>query len=196
MLKKTFEKPKTGIFYLVPDNRNNLGKYSIYYQLDEETENPDFNLHLELWENKITKLLEIRFKNATINFDDYGGLPRGRVVERGNEWIIAWGNNFSKETYEKDILYEFNLRDANGQGKVKWEIDSHEVFDKISKDNIESSLGIKLTPEGFETIPTKTKKIVKTTPKKKTPIKKLKSEKLINEILKESSVDYRENKKI
>lgn len=143
--KKAFERPKTGVFYLVPDLKS--GKYTIY---SEFSENGEEALHLMLWDS-IVDLLRRRFRDKSVaNLEDYyRGLPRGRIIDNGDSWIVAWGKDFP-DTYKSDIVSEFNLGDAQSIGKVSWEFQNHETMQANDKRNVEKSLGITISPEGFK----------------------------------------------
>jgi hypothetical protein len=147
MEKKTYEQPKAGIFYLIPDSKKE-GSYTFYSQVQEK---PGHDVsHLFLFD-KVKQILEMRFK---VSLDDpYTGIPRGRIIEppdlRGN-WIVAHGGDFPLEKYKEDILKDFNLRDALEQDKVKFEIDPHEKMDRSEKEEIQNILGIKYTNEGWK----------------------------------------------
>jgi hypothetical protein len=146
MEKKAFERPKLGVFYLVPDPKTN--KYTIYSEYDEDENEA---VHLNLWDS-IVSLLKRRYrdKNVDIFEDNYRGLPRGRVMETGeNQWIIAWGEDFPNE-YKSDIISDFHLGDAQSINKVRWEFQNHETMQANDKKAVEKVLGITISPEGFK----------------------------------------------
>jgi hypothetical protein len=160
--KKAFERPIIGVFYLVPDPKS--GKYTIYSEYDE---NGNEAVHLMLWDS-IVNLLRRRFRDKPVDIieDNYRGLPRGRVMEQGeNSWIIAWGEDFPEE-YKSDVISDFRLNDAKSIGKVKWEFQNHETMQANDKKVVEKTLGITMTPSGFK------------------QVKKSNSEKIIKEFLK------------
>jgi len=144
--KKAFEKPKTGVFYLVPDPKTK--KYTIYSEYDEDGNEA---VHLMLWDS-IVNILRRRFRNKFIDIieDNYRGLPRGRIMESGvNKWIIAWGEDFPDE-YKQDVIKDFNLIDAQAINKVNWEFQNHETMQANDKKTVENTLGITITPQGFK----------------------------------------------
>lgn len=144
--KKAFERPKIGVFYLVPDPKT--GKYTIYSEYDDEGQEA---VHLMLWDS-IVSLLKRRFRDKAVDIveDHYRGLPRGRIMENGNnEWLIAWGKDFPDE-YKSDVISDFRLGDAQGIGKVKWEYQAHETMQANDKKTVEKILGITMTPQGFK----------------------------------------------
>jgi len=143
--KKAFEQPKNGVFYLVPDPKSK--KYTIYSEYDDgESE----AVHLVLWDS-IVSLLRRRFRDKNVDLieDNYRGLPRGRIMQNSNEWIVAWGEDFPEE-YKQDVLLEFKLDDAQAIGKVKWEFQDHETMQANDKRIVEKTLGITMTPKGFK----------------------------------------------
>lgn len=136
MNKKAFETPRTGVFYLVPDPKTN--KYTIYSEYEE---NGTEALHIILWDS-IVSLLRRRFRDKSVDLleDNYRGLPRGRVMEKGN-WVVAWGQDFPDE-YKSDVILDFNLGDAQSIGKVEWEFQNHETMQAHDKKVVEKILGI------------------------------------------------------
>ncbi|MDD5650893.1 MAG: hypothetical protein PHF86_10840, partial [Candidatus Nanoarchaeia archaeon] len=112
--KKAFEKPKTGVFYLVPDPKT--GNYTIYSEHDDEGNEA---VHLMLWDT-IVNLLRRRYRDKAVELieDNYRGLPRGRIMESGeNQWVVAWGEDFPDQ-YKLDVISDFKLGDAKAIGKV------------------------------------------------------------------------------
>jgi len=143
MEKKAYEPPKEGIFYLVPDPKTK--KYTLYVEIDEES-NP---LHFNLWD-RMMGLLASRFKVHKEALENaYTGIPRGRITQTSNGWVVAHGGDFSLPMYKSEIESEFSLGDATRIGKVKWIVDSHEKMGKNDRDTVQFVLGITLTPEGF-----------------------------------------------
>ena len=148
MEKKAFERPETGVFYLVPDPK--IGKYSIRSHYDSD--NDGQSAHLMLWDT-IIKILSLKFKGKFVDGleQDYTGIPRGRIVESGtNMWTVQHGNDFPLKEYKSDIVSEFKLYDAEAIGKVSWEFNSHETMAPREKKNVERTLGITITPAGFK----------------------------------------------
>lgn len=144
-IKKSFERPQTGVYYLIPDPKSN--KYTILSAFDEPGKG---SLHLFLWK-EAHAILSRRFKNADDLEDAYTSIPRGRIIERNNEWVVAHGDDVPLATYRGDILSEFSLNDANAIGKVHWEVDAHEKMNAREKKMAEKTLGITYTAEGFST---------------------------------------------
>ena len=145
IIKKSFERPETGPFYLIPDPRSE--KYTLLSGFD----NPgNEEVHLFLWD-KVINILRIRFKKSSVDLikDHYRGLPRGRVIDSGNSWIVAHGSDFPLEQYKNEIISEFKLRDAIEISKVKWEYDSHETMDVSEKKEVEKILKISISKTGF-----------------------------------------------
>jgi hypothetical protein len=158
--KKAFEKPKLGVFYLVPEPKS--GKYTIFSELEEDGADA---VHLMLWDS-VVELLRRRFRDKSVDIisDNYRGLPRGRIMEAGeNQWKVAWGNDFPDE-YKSDVISEFRLGDAQSLGKLLWEFQEHETMQAGDKKVVEKTLGITMSPQGFE--------------------QKLNSEKIIKEVVK------------
>lgn len=149
--KKAFERPETGVYYLVPDPKT--GKYSILSQYDRHDAD---SMHLFLWD-QVVKMLRMRFKKSLVESisDSYRGLPRGRIVYKNDEWIVAHGEDFPMSEYKHDIISEFNLGDADHIGKLSWQKDSHETMSANEKSDVEKILGVTITPKGFQTKKTK-----------------------------------------
>lgn len=146
MNKKAFERPKTGVFYMVPDPKT--GKYTIYSEFDEEGVEA---VHLMLWDS-IVNLLRRRFRDKPVDIveDHYRGLPRGRIMENGtNQWVVAWGEDFP-DSYKSDVISDFRLRDAQEIDKVTWEFQDHETMQANDKKTVEKTLDITMTPQGFQ----------------------------------------------
>jgi hypothetical protein len=144
--KKAFEKPKTGVFYLVPDPKT--GNYTIYSEHDDEGNEA---VHLMLWDT-IVNLLRRRYRDKAVELieDNYRGLPRGRIMESGeNQWVVAWGEDFPDQ-YKLDVISDFKLGDAKAIGKVRWEFQDHETMQANDKKVVEKTLGITMTPQGFK----------------------------------------------
>jgi hypothetical protein len=145
--KKAYEQPKAGIFYLIPDPKKE-GSYTFHSQIQEDP-GQDVS-HLFLFD-KLKPILEKRFK--VVLDDAYTGIPRGRILEPSSiqgDWIVAHGGNFPLNEFKEDIIQDFTLRDASELGKVKFEIDSHEKMGALDKREIEITLGIEYTPEGWK----------------------------------------------
>ena len=148
--KKAYEKPKSGVFYMVPDPKRE-SSYTLYSEIQEESGKDA--LHLFLFD-KVRKLLELRFKLDLQEIqDDYMGIPRGRIIEpsspQGN-WLVTHGGDFSLNKYREEIISEFSLRDAVDLGKVKYEVDPHEKMAPKDQKKIEYALGIEFTPTGWK----------------------------------------------
>lgn len=144
--RKSYERPKPGIFYLIPDNKR-PGKYTIYSELEEPGKD---TVHLYLWD-QVVKILSRRFKKD-VPSDAYTGMPRGRIIEpfeKTESWIVAHGNDFPLEEYKNDILSEFSLKDAYSINKVKFMVDNHEKMSDRDRKIVESDLGIKYTKTGW-----------------------------------------------
>jgi hypothetical protein len=144
-IKKAFERPETGPFYLIPDPKS--GKYTLLSSFDKPGKE---EVHLFLWD-EVINILRMRFKKSPVDSlsNDYQGLPRGRIVESGNSWIVAHGSDFPLEEYKNEIISEFSLRDAVKINKVKWEHDPHETMDGTEKKSVEKTLGIIISNNGF-----------------------------------------------
>jgi hypothetical protein len=146
--KKAFEQPNLGVFYLVPDPKTE--KYTIYSEISDSA------LHLLLWDN-VELLLRRRFKREV--GDVYRGIPRGRVQEKTSKrWVVGHGNDFNLDYYKDDIISEFNLRDAEDAGLVDWEYTAHETMIEKEKKQVEETLDIVLTKDGFKKTKLKRKK--------------------------------------
>lgn len=148
--KKAYERPKAGVFYMVPDPKK-VGTYTLYSELQEE--GGEDVAHLFLFD-KVRRVLESRFKvNLDDTFDAYTGIPRGRIIEpsdlHGN-WLVTHGGDFPLDKYRNDIISEFSLRDAVELRKVKYEIDPHEKMGPKDRKEIESALKIEITPTGWK----------------------------------------------
>lgn len=141
--KKAYEPPESGVFYMIPNPKT--GKYTIYSQQGDEA------LHLVLWNSICTKLQMSWKINEDLFEPYYTGLPRGRIAldTRTNDWIVGIGNDFPVKEYRDDIIKEFNMRDTDNIGKVKFELQDHEKMSPSHKKHVEELLGIKMSPTGF-----------------------------------------------
>jgi hypothetical protein len=147
--RKAYQEPVGGVYYFVPNPKT--GRYDIVSE--QETPGEEV-LHLFLW-NRVVQLLGMRFKKKGVEglSDSYRGLPRGRVLNPGDRkgtWIVAHGADVSLDRYKSQIISDFQLGDAEGLGKVRFERDTHETMDPRDKALTEKTLGIKLEPEGMK----------------------------------------------
>jgi hypothetical protein len=146
--RKAYEKPKPGIFYMVPEPKKE-GSYEVHSELQEDSKDV---LHIFLFD-KIKRILEKKFKRNMIHaYDSYMGLPRGRVIEPPDsqgEWIVAYGGDFPLNKYREDIISDFSLRDAQELGKVKFEVDPHEKMAPKDRKEVEKALGIRFMANGW-----------------------------------------------
>ena len=60
------------------------------------------------------------------------------------------GNDVTMEQYKQDILSEFGMGDADSIGHVVFEHDLHETMLPRDKAQIEKTLKITMTPQGFK----------------------------------------------
>jgi len=144
--KKAFEKPDTGIFYLIPDPK------TLRYTLWADVDYPGHEVsHMMSWD-KVVELLRRRFRGKYVDIisNNYRGLPRGRVTETSGGWIVGHGNDFQLGEFKHEILSEFKLYDAEAIGKVSWEYQDHETMQALDKKEVESILGITLSKTGFK----------------------------------------------
>ena len=149
--KKSYEHPKSGVFYMVPDPKK-PGTYTITSETQEE--GGEDVAHLFLFDH-VKKQLQSRFKAPVEDLDAYTGVPRGRIIEPrdiNGDWIIAHGDDFPLDTYRNDIISEFSLRDAFDLGKVRFEVDQHEKMSPKERKEVESALGIEYTSTGWKKI--------------------------------------------
>ena len=151
MKKISYEQPKSGVFYIVPDPKK-VGSYTIYTEVQEH--DGEDVLHLFLFD-RVRKLLETRFKVKLGLLDAYTGIPRGRIIDPGDRhgtWLVTHGGDFPLDKYRDAILSEFSLHDALQLGKVRFEVTTHEKMGYKDQKNIEGLLGIKITPEGWKNV--------------------------------------------
>jgi len=161
MQKKSYQQPKAGIFYMIPDLKS--GRYDVYSQTEEEGEEDP--THLFLWDN-VSKKLQMRSKKDDSEFlPYYTGLPRGRVMapyDKTGLWVIGIGGDFPLNEYKSEILSDFSLHDAESLGKVKFEVQTHEKMNPAHKKAVESLLGIESSASGFKKILKKKKSFSET----------------------------------
>jgi hypothetical protein len=147
-IKKAYEHPKSGIFYMIPDPRK-LGSYTVYSELQEEQGDPVTHIFLF---KRVLQILSSRFKKDLEDVDAYTGIPRGRIIEpndiHGN-WLITHGADFPIDKYKDEIISDFSLRDAVAIGKVKYEVTAHEKMSNKDRKEMESLLGIEFTSTGW-----------------------------------------------
>jgi hypothetical protein len=146
-MKKSFERPETGPFYLIPDPKT--GKYTLLASFDSPGKD---EVHLFLW-SSVIEILRRRFKNSDVDLlaDKYRSLPRGRVMAKGDhEWVVGHGRDFPLDQYKSEIISEFKLSDAESINKLEWEFSNHETMSRNEKAEMENILGIAITPQGFK----------------------------------------------
>ena len=126
-------KPSAGIYYAIPKDKN-MSLWEIMAEReDETTESP---LHYNIWQNQVLPKLRERFNIDIADLHScYTGLPRGRIVKVGDNYVVSHGND-TPSMVNHLILAEFGLLALNYDKKVDFSFDSHQQMKDVDKDII------------------------------------------------------------
>ena len=141
VLCREAEKSSSGVFYIVPKNKEFSIWEIVYFRGDEVEEEELF--HEKLWEY-VLENLKPTFELSEQEIDSIryneAGLPRGRVLlpkdtSDPNNWLIIYGSDVPPIARHQ-ILKAFGLHGLNEVGKIVWEESDQEQINELDKEKV------------------------------------------------------------